>query len=112
VQDAGFEVSLARDGQDALDVLSRQAVDIVLTDLEMPDVNGLELTKRIRGSAHLADLPIVMITSRSSDKHRALAAQAGVDVFITKPHSDERLMAEVRGLLGAGQPARPAHRSA
>jgi chemosensory pili system protein ChpA (sensor histidine kinase/response regulator) len=112
VQDAGFEVSLARDGQDALDVLSRRVVDIVLTDLEMPDVNGLELTKRIRSSAHLADLPIVMITSRSSDKHRALAAQAGVDVFITKPHSDERLMAEVRGLLGAGQPARPAHRSA
>jgi chemosensory pili system protein ChpA (sensor histidine kinase/response regulator) len=99
VQDAGFDVSLARDGQDALDVLHRRAVSIVLTDLEMPTLNGLELTKRVRNSPHLADTPIVMITSRSSDKHRLLAANAGVDVFLTKPHSDEHLMTEIRRLL-------------
>ena len=99
VQDAGFDVSVARDGQDALDVLSRRSVNIVLTDLEMPTLNGLELTKRVRNSPHLASTPIVMITSRSSDKHRSLAKSAGVDVFLTKPHSDERLLAEVRRLL-------------
>jgi chemosensory pili system protein ChpA (sensor histidine kinase/response regulator) len=99
VQDAGFEVSVARDGQDALDVMSRRAVNIVLTDLEMPTLDGLELTRRVRNSPRLADTPIVMITSRSSDKHRSLAQKAGVDVFLTKPHSDERLLTEVRRLL-------------
>jgi chemosensory pili system protein ChpA (sensor histidine kinase/response regulator) len=99
VQDAGFDVSVARDGQDALDVLSRRSVNIVLTDLEMPTLNGLELTKRMRSSPQLASTPIVMITSRNSEKHRSLAKSAGVDVFITKPHSDEHLLTEVRRLL-------------
>ena len=99
VQDAGFDVSVARDGQDALDLLSRRGVDIVLTDLEMPTLNGLELTKRMRSSPQWAGTPIVMITSRNSDKHRSLAKSAGVDVFITKPHSDDHLLTEVRRLL-------------
>ena len=99
VQDAGFDVSVARDGQDAWEMLSRRHTDIVLTDLEMPTLNGLELAKRVRGSSELANMPIMMITSRSSDKHRRLAAEAGVDVFLTKPHSDERLLTEMRRLL-------------
>ena len=99
VQDAGFEVSVARDGQDALDSLFQRRADIVLTDLEMPTMNGLELAKRLRSSAPFAGIPIVMITSRSSDKHRLLAANAGVDVFLTKPHGDERLLMEMRRLL-------------
>ncbi len=99
VQDAGFDVSVARDGQDAWDLLARRPADIVLTDLEMPTLNGLELTKRVRSSLQLAGTPIMMITSRSSDKHRLLAAEAGVDVFLTKPHSDERLLTELRRLL-------------
>ena len=100
VQDAGYEVSVARDGEDALDVLSRSSVNIVLTDLEMPTLNGLELAKRMRSSPQWAGTPIVMITSRNSEKHRALAKSAGVDVFITKPHSDVHLLTEVRRLLG------------
>ena len=80
-------------------MMSRRAVNIVLTDLEMPTLDGLELTRRVRNSPRLADTPIVMITSRSSDKHRSLAQKAGVDVFLTKPHSDERLLTEVRRLL-------------
>lgn len=100
VGDAGFDVLLARDGQDALDVLlSQPSVNIVLTDLEMPRLNGLELAQRMRGSPRLASTPIVMITSRSSAKHRALAMNAGVDVLLTKPHSDEELLQEVRRLV-------------
>ena len=99
VGDAGYEVLLARDGQDALDVLSQQPVNIVLTDLEMPRLNGLELAQRMRGSPRFASTPIVMITSRSSAKHRALATNAGVDVLLTKPHSEEELLHEVRRLV-------------
>jgi len=99
LQDAGFEVSVARDGQDALDSLFQRRADIMLTDLEMPTMNGLQLAKRLRSSAPFASIPIVMITSRSSDKHRLLATNAGVDVFLTKPHGDERLLMEMRRLL-------------
>lgn len=99
VGDAGYDVLLARDGQDALDVLSQQPVNIVLTDLEMPRLNGLELAQRMRGSPRFASTPIVMITSRSSAKHRTLAVSAGVDVLLTKPYSEEELLHEMRRLV-------------
>ena len=108
MRDAGFDVSVARDGQDALDVLSRKRADIILTDLEMPTLNGLELAKRVRMSSQIANTPIVMITSRNSAKHRMLASTAGVDAFLTKPHSGTHLVTEVRRLLARTLSARSA----
>ncbi len=99
--DAGFDVSTARDGFDALEQLSKRDVDVVLTDLEMPNLNGLDLTRRLRESPSWHALPVVMISSRGTDKHRARAEQAGVSDYFTKPYSETELLARVRTLVAA-----------
>jgi chemosensory pili system protein ChpA (sensor histidine kinase/response regulator) len=101
LQDAGFEVVSAADGFEALDRLRARLPAVVITDLEMPNLNGLELTRRMREIPQWAGLPVVMITSRTSDKHRAEATKVGVDVYLTKPYQDETLLATVRELCGA-----------
>ena len=70
----------------------------LITDLEMPNLNGLELTRRVREVPHWAGIPVVMITSRTSDKHRGEPARAGVDVYLTKPYQDADLLLQVRSL--------------
>jgi chemotaxis protein histidine kinase CheA/DNA-binding NarL/FixJ family response regulator len=114
LQDAGYEVLTARDGFEALQTLERETVQAVLTDLEMPQLNGLELTQQLRRreqAAGAAPLPVVMITSRSTDKHRQAAQQAGVTQYLTKPYTDAALLQHLRGLLqprDSGEAASPA----
>jgi chemotaxis protein histidine kinase CheA/ActR/RegA family two-component response regulator len=98
LEDAGYDVSTANDGFDALEHMRRSLPALVLTDLEMPNLNGLELTKRIREVPQWMSLPVVMITSRASDKHRDLATEAGVDLYLTKPYTDADLLSQVRRL--------------
>jgi chemotaxis protein histidine kinase CheA len=101
VQDAGYRAETARDGIEAIDCLRAFKPDIVLTDLEMPNMNGIELTVHIRGRDDLKDLPVIMITSRSQEKHRRLAEQAGVDTYLTKPYNDAALLQSIRQALAA-----------
>lgn len=101
VQDAGFRVQAARDGIDAIDTLGSFNADIVLTDLEMPNMNGIELTTHIRNRDDLKAVPVIMITSRSQDKHRRLAEQAGVSNYITKPYNEGELLQTIREALVA-----------
>jgi chemosensory pili system protein ChpA (sensor histidine kinase/response regulator) len=98
LQDAGYEVISAADGFLALEALRSQTPAIVLTDLEMPNLNGLELTKRLRELPQFMGTPVVMITSRASDKHRDLAVEAGVDLYLTKPYTDAVLIEHVKRL--------------
>jgi chemotaxis protein histidine kinase CheA/ActR/RegA family two-component response regulator len=107
LEDAGYEVVTCADGQEALTQLDKVAPALVLTDLEMPVVNGVELTRRVRLQPAREQLPIIMITSRASDKHRDLAYDAGVSVFLTKPYSDVELLAHVKERT-AVQPRRSA----
>ena len=101
VQDAGFRAETARDGAEAIAALREFHPDVVLTDLEMPNVNGIHLTSHIRGREDLKGLPVIMITSRSQDKHRRLAKEAGVDAYITKPYNDRDLLQTIRRLVPA-----------
>lgn len=101
VQDAGFRAEAARDGVEAIDALRQFRPDVVLTDLEMPNMNGIELTSHIRARADLQGLPVIMITSRSQEKHRRLATEAGVDTYITKPYNDAELLLTIRQALAA-----------
>jgi chemotaxis protein histidine kinase CheA/ActR/RegA family two-component response regulator len=103
--DAGWEAIGARDGFDALDQLARERVDIVLTDLEMPQLDGLEMTRELRSRPEGRALPVLMITSRDSAKHRQRAREAGVSRYLTKPVTDEGLMSAVRELLAGPAPA-------
>ncbi len=101
VQDAGFRVQSARDGIDAIDTLGSFDADVVLTDLEMPNMNGIELTTHIRSRDDLKAVPVIMITSRSQEKHRRLAEQAGVSRYITKPYNEGDLLQTIRQALAA-----------
>lgn len=91
-EDMGFIAKTARDGIEAIDVMSVFSPDLVLTDLEMPNMNGVELTMHIRNREDLGKVPIIMITSRSQNKHRELAVEAGVDEYVTKPYNEAALL--------------------
>jgi len=99
MQDSGYEVVTARDGVDALGAVQLRAPDIVLVDLEMPRMNGLELTSALRNRQATKATPVVMITSRFTDKHRQLADDAGVNAFLTKPYSEDLLLTTIDSLL-------------
>jgi chemosensory pili system protein ChpA (sensor histidine kinase/response regulator) len=95
LEDHGYDVTLARDGLEAVKALEIARPDALLTDLEMPNMNGLELTAHVRARGALADLPVIMITSRSMDKHRRQALSVGVNVYLTKPYTDLELLQQV-----------------
>ncbi|MEZ5467792.1 MAG: response regulator, partial [Lysobacterales bacterium] len=98
MQDAGYEVMSARDGLEALELIDRTTPNLVLMDLEMPKLNGLEVTRFMRSRAIQRDIPVVMITSRAGDKYRAQAMEAGVTLMLAKPYSEDELVRVVREL--------------
>jgi chemosensory pili system protein ChpA (sensor histidine kinase/response regulator) len=104
MEDAGYDVRAARDGLEAVEIAQGKRPDIVLADMEMPRMNGIELTSHLRARPETADLPVIMITSRSTAKHRQQAEAAGVSVYLTKPFLDDELLdhvAALRGQLGS-----------
>jgi chemosensory pili system protein ChpA (sensor histidine kinase/response regulator) len=87
----GCEAVLAVDGEDALAKLRQERVALVLTDLEMPKLTGYDLLREIRSHADWQDLPVVVVTSRSGDKHRQLAHELGASGYLPKPFTIEQL---------------------
>lgn len=100
----GMEVSMARDGFDALDQLANARPDVMLVDIEMPKMDGYELITRVRQDANHGDVPILVITSRAGAKHRDKAMELGANAYLTKPYQERELLDEVNALLdGARQ---------
>jgi chemosensory pili system protein ChpA (sensor histidine kinase/response regulator) len=95
----GYHVLLAKDGVDALEQLQGTVPDLLLLDIEMPRMDGFDLTRHVRGDERIAGIPIIMITSRSADKHRNYALELGVDAFFGKPFQEPELLAEMTRLL-------------
>ena len=91
----GFRVALAKDGLDALERLAEEVPSIVLSDIEMPRMDGFDFVRNLRADARWKDLPVIMITSRIAQKHRDHAAELGVDHYLGKPYSEEDLLALV-----------------
>ena len=89
----GYRVAVAKDGFDGLDKLGAERPAVLLTDIEMPRMDGFDLVRNMRADARLADLPVIMITSRIAQKHRDHAAQLGVEHYLGKPYSEEKLLA-------------------
>ena len=96
LQREGYRVSLAADGLQALERLQQERPAVVLSDIEMPRMDGFDLARNIRGDAALAELPIIMITSRIAEKHRDYARDLGVNHYLGKPYSEEELLRLVR----------------
>jgi chemosensory pili system protein ChpA (sensor histidine kinase/response regulator) len=88
----GYRVLLARDGVDALGQLEEAVPDVMLLDIEMPRMDGFELLRHLRADARWAKIPIVMITSRTADKHRNHALGLGVDAYLGKPYAEDELL--------------------
>lgn len=99
MQDAGYRVRTAIDGLEAVGILQRFIPSVMLVDMEMPRMNGIELTSHVRDSARTKNVPVIMITSRSTEKHRKMCKDAGVDVYLTKPYSDDVLIDHVQRLV-------------
>ncbi|MGQ0696769.1 MAG: hybrid sensor histidine kinase/response regulator, partial [Panacagrimonas sp.] len=97
----GYRVLTAKDGMDAMALLQTEAPDAMLLDIEMPRADGFEVARFVRNSPRIARLPIVMITSRSSEKHRQHAQELGVDRYLTKPYQEDALLAALHELLEA-----------
>ncbi|HEX4328309.1 MAG TPA: response regulator, partial [Burkholderiales bacterium] len=94
-----YEVATAKDGVDALEQLQDLMPDVMLVDIEMPRMDGFDLTRNIRGDAKLKHIPIIMITSRTAEKHRNYAMEIGVNVFLGKPYQEEELLEHIGQLL-------------
>jgi chemosensory pili system protein ChpA (sensor histidine kinase/response regulator) len=92
----GFRVTLANDGLHALEKLQEEKPAVVLSDIEMPRMDGFDLVRNIRNDAALADLPVIMITSRIAQKHRDHANALGVDHYLGKPYSEDELLGLIR----------------
>ena len=88
----GYQVVTAKDGVDALEQLGDLMPDVMLLDIEMPRMDGFELARNIRADQKLKGIPIIMITSRSADKHRQYAMEIGVNHYIGKPYDEDTLL--------------------
>ncbi|WP_229260991.1 hybrid sensor histidine kinase/response regulator [Duganella levis] len=95
----GYRVLLAKDGVDALEQLQESTPDLMLVDIEMPRMDGFDLTRNVRGDERTKAIPIIMITSRSADKHRNVALELGVNAYFGKPYQEAVLLEAIDGLL-------------
>ncbi len=95
----GFAVVSAKDGLDALQLLAERTPDAILLDIEMPRMDGFEFARTVKADTNLAHIPIIMITSRTAEKHRNRAKELGVDAYLGKPYQEEELLRNLRELL-------------
>jgi chemosensory pili system protein ChpA (sensor histidine kinase/response regulator) len=98
LEKAGFQVHTAVDGQDALLLLNELAVDVVISDLEMPRMDGYTLIEDLRRRHHTREIPIVVLTTRAGEKHLNLARRLGVRHYVTKPVEEEAFVRLIAGV--------------
>jgi len=102
LEQAGYNVFTARDGQEALLVTRHEKPDLIILDLTMPGMDGLEYTRRLRRDK---DTPIIMLTARVEETDRIIGLELGADDYVTKPFSPREIVARVRAVLRRVQPA-------
>jgi chemosensory pili system protein ChpA (sensor histidine kinase/response regulator) len=91
----GYRVATARDGLDALQQIQETTPDVLLADIEMPRMDGFDLTKNCKATPRTASIPIIMITSRLAPKHRDYAERLGVNAYLGKPYEEAELLAHI-----------------
>jgi two-component system chemotaxis response regulator CheY len=101
-QISGCEVVEVSTGFEALRQLPRSAVDLIVTDINMPDINGLELLSFVRRSPTLCNVPVLVVTSEGSERDKEKALALGANAYLVKPFEAEGLLDAVRGLLPKG----------
>ena len=96
----GYSVGTHADGSTALDAIGRENPDLIVLDVMMPNKSGFDILRDLRAATPTAELPVLMLTAKGQDKDRALAESIGVSKFMTKPFSNQDIIANIRGLLG------------
>lgn len=100
LQRHGFDVTIAVDGQEGVDKASLEKPDLILMDIDLPVINGLEATRRLKGSPETGSIPIIALTAHAMVGDRENALEAGCDDFDTKPVNLPRLLEKINALLG------------
>ncbi|MBE9200604.1 MULTISPECIES: hybrid sensor histidine kinase/response regulator [unclassified Nodularia (in: cyanobacteria)] len=105
LQKSGYQVIQAQNGVEALEQLQRHAeIQVIISDLEMPRMNGFELLSNLRQNPNFVNIPIVILTSRSADKHRQLAHELGANAYLTKPYLEHEFLSIVNNLIHQEEP--------
>lgn len=99
IRERGYRIIGASNGIEALEIMAANPVDLVVTDLNMPQMDGFELSKNLRGSDSYREIPIIMITTESGDADKKMGMDAGVTTYLTKPISPQRLLYEIEKVL-------------
>ncbi|PKO54069.1 MAG: hybrid sensor histidine kinase/response regulator, partial [Betaproteobacteria bacterium HGW-Betaproteobacteria-21] len=95
----GYRVITAKDGVDALEALIETVPDVILSDIEMPRMDGFDLVRNIRADLRTRQVPVIMITSRLADKHRSYAMEIGANHYLGKPYQEEELLGLIAGYI-------------
>jgi two-component system phosphate regulon response regulator PhoB len=95
----GFQVKGARDGESGLALALQDQPDVVLVDLMLPGIDGLEVCRRLRSDSRTSGIPLIMLTAKSGESDRVVGLELGADDYVTKPFSTRELVARVRALL-------------
>jgi chemosensory pili system protein ChpA (sensor histidine kinase/response regulator) len=103
---AGLSVLIALEGKQAITIAQKITPDIILLDAIMPNMDGFEVASRVRASGALKNIPIIMITSRTGDKHRQRAMELGVNEYMGKPYQEDHLLATIDQMLLLGSAER------
>jgi DNA-binding response OmpR family regulator len=99
LEQAGYEVATAADGASALEIVKREALDLILLDLMLPEMDGLEVCRQVRSGKNTAMLPIIMLTAKNEEIDKVVGLEVGADDYMTKPFGRRELLARVRALL-------------
>jgi DNA-binding response OmpR family regulator len=108
LEKAGFSAELLANGRDALSTIAARPPDVLVLDLMLPQVDGLEICRMVRGNAATAAIPIIMLTARAEESDRIVGLEIGADDYLAKPFSPNELVARVRALVRRAQRATPA----
>jgi CheY-like chemotaxis protein len=95
----GYDVATAENGLDAMEKLGTESINLVITDMNMPYMDGIELTKNLRNDENWKNLPIVMVTTEADDDERKKAVDAGVDDYLVKPANAEQITDSIKRIL-------------
>jgi DNA-binding response OmpR family regulator len=100
----GFRVETSAGGIDALALAQASALDLVVLDLGLPDVDGWEVARRLKSDQHTSAIPIIAFTGRTRQHEQVSALRAGCDVYLTKPCAPDKLLGAINKLLGLSEP--------
>jgi len=95
----GYEVIVAKNGQSGLEIAQKHVPDLIVLDLMMPGIDGLEVCRQLRGDSRTKQIPMIMLTAKSAEADRIVGLELGADDYVTKPFSPRELVARVRALL-------------